>query len=137
MAASLLLQGKPPFRVFYSTQRNGEPIRELSQVFHGSRGEIILQPERSGTYTYTFLRMNDANYNDIKLDGPTINQVVHPLASASLVKSGDLYGKEAMHSCSGSMVDIDVDLKASFHAGFTLMSDIDDQFSFRGRLRGL
>ncbi|GJJ13358.1 hypothetical protein Clacol_007610 [Clathrus columnatus] len=111
--ASLLLQGKPPFKLFYSTQRDGEPIRELSQVFHGSRGEISLQPEKSGTYTYTFLRMNDANYKDIKLDGPTINQVVHPLASATFVKSGDLHGKEAMHSCSGSMVDIDVDLKGT------------------------
>lgn len=73
-----------------------------------------MQPERSGTYTYTFLRMDDANYNGIKLNGPTINQVVHPLASADFVKSGDLYRREAMHSCSGSMVDVEVDIRVSF-----------------------
>ncbi|KAF8527547.1 hypothetical protein BU17DRAFT_73948 [Hysterangium stoloniferum] len=113
VSVSLMLQGKPPFKIFYSTKRDGEATRELHQMFYGSRGEITLQPERSGTYTYTFLRMSDANYEDIKLDGPVINQIVHPLAGADFVKSGQLYGKQGLHSCSGSMVDIDVDLKGT------------------------
>lgn len=69
---------------------------------------------RSGSYTYTFLRLSDANYENVKLDGPIINQVVHPLAAADFVKSSQGQGKQVLHSCSGSMVDIDVDLKVSF-----------------------
>ncbi|KAF8585137.1 hypothetical protein K439DRAFT_1632955 [Ramaria rubella] len=113
VSVSLVLQGKPPFKVFYQTKRDGEPTRELTKVFHGSRGEVTLQPERSGSYTYTFLRLNDANYEDVKLDGPTINQVVHPLAAADFVKSAQTNGKQILHSCSGSMVDIDVELKGT------------------------
>jgi nucleoporin POM152 len=130
VSVSLILQGKPPFKVFYQTKRDGESTRELSKTFHGSRGEITLQPDRSvghfqksllltpfvcrsGSYTYTFLRLSDANYENIQLDGPTINQVVHPLAAADFVKSSQTNGKQVLHSCSGSMVDIDVDLKVS------------------------
>lgn len=58
--------------------------------------------------------MSDANYEDVKLDGPTINQVVHPLAAAEFVTSAQMYNKQVLHSCSGSMVDIGVELKVSF-----------------------
>jgi len=57
--------------------------------------------------------MSDANYDDVKLDGPTINQVVHPLAAADFVKSAHAYDKQLLHSCSGSMVDIDIELKGT------------------------
>ncbi|KIJ53452.1 hypothetical protein M422DRAFT_241697 [Sphaerobolus stellatus SS14] len=113
VSASLILQGKPPYKVWYHTKRDGEAMRELHQTFQGSRGEITLQPERSGSYTYTFVRMSDANYDNVKLDGPTINQIVHPLASADFVKSAHAYGKQILHSCSGSLVDIDVELKGT------------------------
>lgn len=46
VSVSLVLQGKPPFKVVYQTKRDREPARELAQVFHGSRGEVTLQPER-------------------------------------------------------------------------------------------
>jgi nucleoporin POM152 len=46
VSVSLILQGKPPFKVFYQTKRDGKSTRELSKVFHGSRAEITLQPER-------------------------------------------------------------------------------------------
>lgn len=132
VSVALILQGKPPFKVFYQTKRDGESTRELSRTFHGSRGEITLQPDRfvalsgtphlhthfncrSGSYTYTFLRLSDANYENINLDGPTINQVVHPLAAADFVKSTQTNGKQVLHSCSGNLVDIDVDLKVSAH----------------------
>jgi nucleoporin POM152 len=66
---------------------------------------------RSGSYTYTFLRLSDANYENVKLEGPSIDQVVHPLAAADFVKSTQANGKQVLHSCSGSLVDVDVDLK--------------------------
>ncbi|KAF8514743.1 hypothetical protein JB92DRAFT_3082946 [Gautieria morchelliformis] len=113
VSVSLILQGKPPFKVFYQTKRDGESTRELSKVFHGSRGEITLQPERSGSYTYTFLRLSDANYENVNLEGPSIDQVVHPLAAADFVKSTQADGKRVLHSCSGSLVDVDVELKGT------------------------
>lgn len=55
VSVSLVLQGKPPFKVFYQTKRDGEATRELSKTFHGSRGEIILQPERFDAFSMRFL----------------------------------------------------------------------------------
>src|SRR5882724_8711387 len=46
VSVSLVLQGKSPFKVFYQTKRDREPARELTHVFHGSRGEVTLQPDR-------------------------------------------------------------------------------------------
>ncbi len=79
------MHGKPPFQVYYKQKRNDESEKEMSRVFQGSRGDITLQPENSGTYTYSFTHLSDANYKRIKLDGPSISQVVHPLASACFV----------------------------------------------------
>ncbi|KAH8120086.1 hypothetical protein DFH11DRAFT_1558255 [Phellopilus nigrolimitatus] len=113
VSAYLVLHGKPPFQVFYQQKRNSEPIKEMSRTFQGSRGEITLQPESSGDYTYTFVSLSDANYKRIKLDGPSINQVVHPLASASFVFNGasGVGSRRSINSCSGSAVDVEVDLR--------------------------
>lgn len=84
----------------------------MSRSFQGSRGEITLQPESSGNYTYTFTSLSDANYRRVKLDGPSITQVVHPLASASFASVGG--GRKSINSCSGNTVDVEVDLRVSF-----------------------
>ncbi|KAL5535305.1 hypothetical protein ACEPAF_3399 [Sanghuangporus sanghuang] len=109
VSAYLVLHGKPPFQVFYQQKRNDEQPKEMSRSFQGSRGEIILQPESSGNYTYTFTSLSDANYQRVKLDGPSITQVVHPLASASFPTVGG--GKKSINSCSGNSVDVEVDLR--------------------------
>ena len=92
----------------------------MHKTFQGSRGEIILQPESSGNYTYTFVALSDANYKRVKLDGPSINQIVHPLASASFVFSSasGVGSKRTVNSCSGSTVDVEVDLRVG---RFTLL----------------
>jgi nucleoporin POM152 len=74
-----------------------------------------LQPESSGNYTYTFTQLSDANYKRVKLDGPSINQVVHPLASANIVfhSAHGVGNKRTIGSCSGKKVDVEVDLRVS------------------------
>ncbi|KAG8930377.1 hypothetical protein FRC02_004294 [Tulasnella sp. 418] len=114
--ASLVLHGSPPFTIYYTEQRNKEPLKRLHRIVPSARDEIILQPESSGTYTYEFTHISDKNYNQIPLkgDGLGITQVVHPLASAEFVKhhGGAAAGrKQILNSCSGSEVDVDVDLR--------------------------
>jgi nucleoporin POM152 len=108
VSASLVLHGTPPFHVYYRTQRDKEPEEEGVKTFSSSRGEITLQPLWSGHYVYTFLRLSDANYQRVELNGPTISQVVHPLASAEFA-----YGetKRMINSCSGNIVNVDVLLR--------------------------
>lgn len=114
MSASLTLHGSPPFQVYYRTQRDNEPAREAYKTFPNSRGELTLQPERSGHYAYTFLSMSDSNYKKVELNGPSIDQIVHPLAAAEFVNAGQgTRSKRMINSCSGNLVDVDVDLRVS------------------------
>ncbi|PPQ99547.1 hypothetical protein CVT24_005335 [Panaeolus cyanescens] len=114
VSATLILHGTPPFQVFYKTQLNNESPRELSKTFTSSRAEMTFQPERSGRYVLTFVAISDSNYNRIELNGPTIDQVIHPVASADFSKShGVGRGKKLLSTCSGDSVDIGVDLKGT------------------------
>ena len=107
-----MLHGTPPFQVYYRTQRNEEPPRDLVKTFPSSRGELNLQPEKSGHYVYTFLRISDADYKKVELNGPSIDQIVHPLAGAEFVRAdAGARSKRMINSCSGNMVDVEVDLK--------------------------
>lgn len=91
-----------------------KPPRDLVKTFPNSRGELTLQPERSGHYVYSFIQMSDANYKKIELDGPSIDQVVHPLAAAEFVGAGaGARSKRMINSCSGNMVDVEVDLRVN------------------------
>lgn len=108
------MHGKPPFQIYYQQKRNNEAFKEMSRIFQGSRGEIVLQPESSGNYTYTFTSLSDANYRRIKLDGPTIDQVVHPLAAANFATSGGSgTARRSVNSCSGNKVGVEIDLRVS------------------------
>jgi nucleoporin POM152 len=113
VSASLVLHGTPPFQVYYRTQRDKEQPRDLVKTFPNARGELTLQPERSGHYVYTFVQMSDANYKKVELDGPSIDQVVHPLAAAEFVAvgGGGARSKRMVNSCSGNIVDAEVDLR--------------------------
>jgi nucleoporin POM152 len=86
-------------------------------VISGSRGEVTLQPERSGSYVYKFTSLSDANYKQIPLNGPVIKQTVHPLASASFTSagpgSGGRGGETTVQSCSGDTVTVPVILKGT------------------------
>lgn len=114
VSASVVLHGTPPFSVYYRTQRDNESPRDLMATFPNSRGELTLQPERSGHYVYTFLSMSDSNYKKVELNGPSIDQIVHPLAAAEFVNAGQgARSKRMVNSCSGNMVDVEVDLRVS------------------------
>ncbi|KAG2022919.1 nucleoporin Pom152 [Coprinopsis cinerea AmutBmut pab1-1] len=114
VSANLILRGTPPFQVFYRVQRDNEPTREHSKTFSSSRGELTLQPERSGHYIFTFVSLSDANYRKVELRGPSIEQIIHPLASADFADS-HISGKtkRSINSCSGQSVDVAVDLKGT------------------------
>jgi hypothetical protein len=70
--------------------------------------------------------MSDANYKKVGLDGPSIEQVVHPLAAAEFVGvgaggGGGARNKRMVNSCSGNIVDAEVDLRVS---GFSFLSEV-------------
>ena len=75
---------------------------------------MTLQPSQSGHYIYSFSHLSDANYNKVELKGPTIEQMVHPLASAIFAGSS---GRDRMtiNSCSENTFDVDVSLTVGIH----------------------
>ena len=104
----MVLHGTPPYTVYYETRHNKGKASQYSKLFAGSRGELTLQPEFSGSFVYAFTSLDDANYKGVPLNGPVIKQTVHPLATASLVwPSGQ---KRAVKSCSGDTVEIPIQL---------------------------
>ncbi|KAF8167598.1 hypothetical protein B0H34DRAFT_682476 [Crassisporium funariophilum] len=114
VSASLILRGTPPFQVYYRMQRDSEPAREIAKTFTSSRAELTLQPERSGHYVFTFASISDANYRKVELKGPSIDQMIHPLASADFSEShGSGRSKRIISTCSGDTVDIGVDLRGT------------------------
>jgi nucleoporin POM152 len=113
ISASLVLHGTPPFQVYYRSQADNLSPEEHVKTFASSRGEITLQPTYSGHYVYTFLQISDANYQKVELNGPSIDQVVHPLASAHFTDNSYKYSrtKKKINSCSGNTLDVDVLLR--------------------------
>lgn len=80
------LEGEPPFRLVYETQRAGQAPRRHERVVRDqTRDELEFWPNMEGLVTYRFLELNDANYQHVPLDGPSFTQIAHPLASASFV----------------------------------------------------
>ncbi|KAF5384775.1 hypothetical protein D9615_001264 [Tricholomella constricta] len=112
VSGSLVLRGTPPFQVYYRVQRDDEPPRELSKTFATSRGELTLQPDRSGHYKFTFTQLSDSNYRKVELKGPSIDQVIHPLAGADFVLT-QAGNKRRISSCDGDTVSVDVDLRGT------------------------
>ncbi|KAJ7631073.1 hypothetical protein FB45DRAFT_979222 [Roridomyces roridus] len=107
VSASLVLHGTPPFQVYYLTQKDSEPPQEKAQTFPHSRGELSIQPPHAGHYTFRFTHISDANYRKVELDnGPSVEQAVHPLASAAFVGPQ----KRVLSSCAGSVLPLEVDL---------------------------
>ncbi|KAI0363538.1 hypothetical protein BV20DRAFT_1031218 [Pilatotrama ljubarskyi] len=85
VSASLVLHGTPPFTVWYRSQRDNEPPKDVPRNFPSSRGELTAQPDRSGHYTFRFTHMSDANYKKVELKGPVIELDVHPPPAADFL----------------------------------------------------
>ncbi|KAF9535689.1 hypothetical protein CPB83DRAFT_901377 [Crepidotus variabilis] len=114
VSASLILHGTPPFQIYYQMKRDQDAPREISKSFASSRADLTLQPERSGHYVFSFSAISDANYRKIELQGPSIDQMIHPVASAEFSEShGTGRGKKLVSTCSGDAVDINVDLRGT------------------------
>jgi nucleoporin POM152 len=112
-SATIILHGTPPFQVYYRSQRDGHSAREAVKAIYGSRGELKLQEEHSGVYQYSFVALSDANYKRVELDGPSITLTAHPLASVDFSHREQTGMRRQINSCSGSIVDIDIDLKGN------------------------
>ncbi|TFK56721.1 hypothetical protein OE88DRAFT_1742463 [Heliocybe sulcata] len=124
VSASMIFHGTPPFTVYYRMQRDSEPPREMHRRFDTSRGDLTLQPELSGHYVFSFREMSDANYRRVEMRAPSVEQVVHPLASADFVRTGvstvgggrdgrGAKAKAVVNTCEGETVDVDVDLRGT------------------------
>ncbi|KAJ3880807.1 hypothetical protein F5051DRAFT_145454 [Lentinula edodes] len=114
VSATLVLHGTPPFHVYYTVQKDSEVPKEMSKTFASSRGQFTLQPEQSGHYIFTFTKISDANYQRVEFDGPSINQIIHPPASADFIGIPKGPGrKKAINSCEGRLVDVEVELRGS------------------------
>jgi len=113
--------------VYYQSQKDKEPPRDLVKTIGGSRGEITLQPDQSGHYKFTFTHLSDANYKKIPLNGPSIEQVIHPLASADFASRENTAPgrtRRLISSCGGSHVDVPVDLKVYLQGLSGLSQDL-------------
>lgn len=108
--ASLVLHGTPPFVVEWTEQHNGGPVSHRRRTLDASRGSFTLQPPK-GMYKYAFSKLGDANYQDIPLNGPSVELSVHPSASARLIRKGKK--DEEVYSCAGNAFDINVELQGS------------------------
>ncbi|KAF5388595.1 hypothetical protein D9757_004684 [Collybiopsis confluens] len=114
VSANLVMHGTGPFKVFYQIQRDSDAPQEFSKTFASSRGQFTLQPEHSGHYTFSFTKISDAHYQGVELDGPSIDQVIHPPASADFVGVPKGYGKKKIVStCEGNVIEAEVELRGS------------------------
>lgn len=111
VTAIAILHGAPPFVLYYTIKHDRNPPKTVSKTFNSQRAEIVLKPERSGTYTYTFSHLTDKHYAKVPLQGtPTTTQQVHPLAVAQFVGRGSSAGN-AISNCEGQTVDFELDLR--------------------------
>lgn len=135
VSATLIMHGTPPFQVYYRMQRDKEKPLEVSKTFTSSRADLTLQPERSGHYVFSFVAISDANYRKIELPGPSIDQMIHPVASVEFSDSQSTgRGKKIVSTCSGDTVDIDVDLRAS--SGLSMLRTSDQRVFGRELVHG-
>ncbi|PWN28104.1 hypothetical protein BDZ90DRAFT_271228 [Jaminaea rosea] len=117
--AMAVLSGSPPFRLQYEIKRSGQPAFRQERVIERTREEFEFRPSTEGAVQYRFIGLSDANYRGLPLDGPTFEQVVHPLASASFVKptsssaSRREDSKIIMRSCEGNRAKAEVQLEGT------------------------
>lgn len=109
LKAGFSLSGEPPYRIHYSIQHgSSRPVKKTKTV-RLSREELELRPDITGEFTYTFISMDDANYNDIEI-GRTVKQTVHPLAGVAFTNAGK---GQKVWSCEGDEIQVPIELKVS------------------------
>lgn len=109
VTAIAILHGAPPFVLSYTVKHDKNAPRTISKTFTSQRAEIVLKPEDSGTYTYTFNSVSDKNYASIPLkDTPSTTQRVHPLAMAQFSRRNVPYVNCYQRGTVGISVDLRV-----------------------------
>jgi nucleoporin POM152 len=109
------MSGTPPFQVTYTMQREDELPQEISKTSNALKDEVNIQPSRSGRYIFNFVRMGDAHYQRVELQGPKIEQSI-PEAAMALFTSGKIIpgsNKRLVDSCDTGVVGVDVELKVN------------------------
>lgn len=109
VTAIAVLHGTPPFVLYYTVKHDKNPPRTVTRTFNAQRAEIVLKPEQSGTYTYTFSHLTDKYYSRVPLEGnPSTTQRVHPLAVAQFVGGPN---SVTASNCEGRSVNLELDLR--------------------------
>jgi nucleoporin POM152 len=110
--AMAVLSGTPPFKIKYTIQSKGRPASTHEKTIDRTRDEIEFRPSAEGEVTYTFTGLSDANYQNIKLDGPTFTQILHPIAKAAFEGAHHTRGPAiVLHSCEGNTSVANVQLE--------------------------
>lgn len=108
------LEGEPPFRLHYESQRPGQAAtRHVRVVEAQTRDELEFWPSTEGPVTYRFLALDDVNYRGVPLDGPSFTQLVHPLASAAFAGAAHAEQDVVVRSCGQASVTADVELSGT------------------------
>ncbi|WVQ78800.1 hypothetical protein IAT38_000891 [Cryptococcus sp. DSM 104549] len=109
--ASFEFKGTPPFRLEYIEQRKNARAVSYAQVFQSHHGSVVLRPEQEGVYTYTWTKLSDKKYKSVPLSQKTETMTVHPLAIADMVIPAGRPRKRTLHSCSGDVIDMEIDAR--------------------------
>ncbi|KAI1316684.1 hypothetical protein EDD11_009640 [Mortierella claussenii] len=98
--------GEAPWRVCFQGWRNNDPVSR-PECYKSSKPRLNLElkPGLPGNYEYKFTTVSDKNYENIKVDLPSIFQNIHPQPSAVFVDN-----QSGVKTCRGANKTLDVEL---------------------------
>ena len=107
LRASVSLSGEAPYKLHYTVQHGSSRPLKKTKLIRLSRDEIELRPEQTGEFAYRFERLDDKNYEGIKIDRE-VKQTVHPLAGVKFAQAGK---EQKVWSCEGDRIQVPLELK--------------------------
>ncbi len=102
------LTGTPPFQIWYTIRRGDGKAMEHHTVSEHLHTQLVLQPSQAGRYTYEFIRISDAVYQDARSfvsEKFRLQQDVKPPASARFTVA-----EPEMRACIEESVSLNVHL---------------------------
>lgn len=117
LTADLTLVGSPPFDLYYRMIKDNGTPTIMTLKIEKARHQVRFTPEEPGHYAYEFFRLDDANYEKIKIE-PTVRQeqTVKPLAGATFINA------TPQKSCVEESVEFEVKMQGT--APLTLHYDL-------------
>lgn len=109
LTVDLTLVGSPPFDVSYRLIKDGGSPQVRTLKIDKTRHQVRFTPEESGHYAYEFFRLDDKNYENIKLDASELRaeQTVKPMAGATFVDTS------VRKSCIQEPIEFEVKMQGS------------------------